>query len=116
MSVSPNPSEHRIATRRRVLLTGKLAYGDGFSTDCRIREQSETGARIVVSADLLPREVVLICVTAAMAYEAEIMWRRGKEAGLKLGRSYPLKAETATSEDLPRVQLARKLWAETLAR
>jgi hypothetical protein len=116
MSVSPLSSDNRIASRRRVLLSGKLAYGDGFSSDCRIREQSETGARIVVSADLLPREVVLVCVTAAMAYEAEIMWRRGKEAGLKLGRSYPLKSATPPCEDLPRVQLARKLWAETMAR
>jgi hypothetical protein len=116
MSVSPNPSDNRTASRRRVLLSGKLAYGDGFSSDCRIREQSETGARIIVSADLLPREVVLVCVTAGMAYEAEIMWRRGKEAGLKLGRSYPLKNENPPCEDLPRVQLARKLWAETVAR
>lgn len=109
-------SDNRIATRRRVLLSGKLAYGDGFSADCRIREQSETGVRIVISADLLPREVVLICATAGLAYEAKIMWRRGKEAGLKLGRSYSLKARTAPSEDLPRVQLARKLWAEQMAR
>ncbi len=116
MAGSTNSGDNRVAVRRRVLLSGKLAYGDGFSTDCRIREQSETGARIVISADLLPRDVVLVCVTAGMAYEAEIMWRRGKEAGLKLGRSHPLKTQTSSSEDQPQLQLARKLWAETMAR
>jgi hypothetical protein len=116
MSGGTITGDNRLATRRRVLLSGKLAYGDGFSADCRIREQSETGARIVVSADLLPREVVLVCVTAGMAYDAEIMWRRGKEAGLKLGRAYPLKTQTPSLEDQPQLQLARKLWAETMAR
>jgi hypothetical protein len=116
MSVSAISSDNRVVARQRVLLSGKLAYGEGFSADCRIREQSATGARIVVGADLLPRDVVLVCVTAGVAYEAEIMWRRGKEAGLRFGRSYPLKSQTAASEDLPQVRLARKLWADTAAR
>jgi hypothetical protein len=116
MSDTTISNDNRVAVRRRVLLSGKLAYGDGFSADCRIREQSDTGARIVVSADLLPREVVLVCVTAGMAYDAEIMWRRGKEAGLKLHRAYPLKSATEPDADLPRLRLARKLWAETMAR
>ena len=104
----------RAAPRRRVLLAGKLAYGEGMSSECAIREESETGARIVVGAQLLPRQVVLVSVSRAMAYEAELVWRRGGEAGLRFHRAHPLKSDAA--EPTREVKLARRLWTESLAR
>ena len=114
MSEGAKPNEHRRAPRRRVLLAGKLAYGEGLSCNCAIREESETGARIIVGDELLPRQVVLVSVTRSIAYEAEIMWRRGKEAGLRFHQAHPLKS--ASVEASSQLRLARRLWTEALAR
>ncbi len=119
-SAQPNSSrslgagDGRRVPRRRVLLTGKLTYGDGLSMDCAIREESDIGARVVVGPQLLPRQVVLVSVTRGVAYEAQVMWRRGKEAGLRFLKAHPFKSDAL--EPLSQVELARKLWAETLAR
>ena len=116
VSTSTEPSDQRGAARRRVLLSGKLAYGNGFSADCLIRDQSETGARVVVSTELIPHDLVLIFVTQATAYEAEVVWRRGNEVGLRLGHAHALKPGSAGDETQSSLKLARKLWAEAAAR
>lgn len=114
MSACTNMNEHRAAPRRRVLLSGKLAYGEGLSLDCAIREESETGARIIVGSHMIPRDVILVSVTKGVAYEAQVVWRRGKEVGLKFERAHSLKSET---EEAPtQIRLARRLWTESLAR
>ena len=82
--------------------------------DCAIREESDTGARIVVGAQLLPRHVVLVSITRGVAYEAQVIWRRGKEAGLRFVTSHPLKTDAL--EPSSQLELARRLWTESLAR
>ncbi len=114
MTDRANAADKRAGLRRRVLLTGKLAFGESFSLDCPIRDESETGARVVVGAQLLPKEVVLVSVTRGVAYEAEVVWRRGKEAGLHFTRTYPLKQ--AKDETPAHIKLARNLWLESTAR
>ncbi len=114
MSECANAGDNRADSRRRVLLTGKLTYGDGFSLDCPIRDESETGARVIVGAQVLPKSVVLVSVTRGVAHEAEVVWRRGKEAGLRFIRSHPMKA--SQDETPPQIKLARNLWLESTAR
>ncbi len=114
MTERAETGNNRVDPRRRVLLTGKLAYGDGFSLDCPIRDQSDTGARVVVGDQVLPKAVVLVSVTQGVAYEAEVIWRRGKEAGLRFTGSHPLKK--ARDETPSQIKLARHLWLESTAR
>ena len=77
--------EGRKTPRKRVILGAKVVYNEGaFSIDCRIRDLSEGGARIVVAAGLvIPTRVVLIDTRNATAYESEVAWLKAPEFGLK---------------------------------
>jgi hypothetical protein len=107
------PKELRSAPRRRVLRAGKVAYGQGFSADCPIRDESATGARIAVGGHPLPRQVILMCVSTGVAYEAQVMWRRDDEAGLRLGRRHQLERGPARAADS--LRLAQRLWRHNRA-
>ncbi len=101
-------SESRGTPRRRVLRSGRVVYGDGMSADCPIRDESATGARISIGAHPLPRELVLVCVSTGVAYEAHVVWRRGQDAGLRLGRRHML--ERAAAAPATSLRLAQRLW------
>jgi len=81
----PPPVEGRKSPRRRVLLAGKIVYNEGaFTVDCRIRDMSDGGARILLpTGHVIPTHVVLLDVRARIAYEAEVMWIKSSEFGLK---------------------------------
>lgn len=81
----PPIAEGRRSPRKRVILGGKIVYNEGIYTyDCRIRDLSQGGARVVVAAGLIiPTHVVLIDTRAGIAYEAEVMWMKAPEFGLK---------------------------------
>lgn len=108
MSSIMHRSESRGAPRRRVLRSGRVAYGEGFSAECPIRDESATGARISIGAHPLPRDLVLVCVSTGVAYEAEIVWRRGQEAGVRFGRRHQL--ERAAPMPASSLRLAQRLW------
>jgi hypothetical protein len=109
MSSIMHRSESRVAPRRRVLRSGRLAYGEGLSADCPIRDESVTGARISVGAHPLPREVVLVCLSTGVAYEAQVVWRRGQDAGLRFGRRHELERPAPTPASA--LRLAQRLWS-----
>lgn len=100
--------EKRQSARRRTLLRGKLVHTAGsFTQDCAIRNLSEIGAQVrVTNAQSIPDKVQLIDITNAMLYEAEIVWRRAPEFGLRFLASYP------AQESLPRLFYLRQLWLE----
>ncbi|HEX3430216.1 MAG TPA: PilZ domain-containing protein [Rhizomicrobium sp.] len=78
-------AESRRAGRNRTLFRGKLVSRDGsFSSECVIRNLSAAGARIEVPSDtLFPVRLYLIGARLPVAYDAEVVWRRGAKAGLK---------------------------------
>lgn len=102
------PPEKRQSARRRTLLRGKLVHSAGSSTqDCAIRNLSETGAQVrVTNAQSIPDKVQLIDITNAMLYEAEIVWRRAPEFGLRFLAGCP------AQEAPPRLYYLRQLWLE----
>ncbi len=108
MSSMTHRSESRGAPRRRVLRSGRLAYGEGMSADCPIRDESATGARISIGAHPLPRDVVLVCVSSGIAYEAQIVWRRGQDAGVRFGRQHKLEGPGPAPPTS--LRLAQRLW------
>jgi hypothetical protein len=113
MSTIMHRSESRGAARRRVLRSGRVAYGEGMSTDCPIRDESATGARISIGAHPLPRDLLLVCVSTGVAYEAHVVWRRGQDAGVRFGRRHLLERQAATPATS--LRLAQRLWSHRRA-
>ena len=97
----PNPPElppiadGRKASRKRVILGAKVIYNEGaFSLDCRIRDISDSGARIVLSASsIIPTRVVLVDIRNSIAYEAEVVWLKAPEFGLRFLSRNSLRGE-----------------------
>ena len=89
------PIEARKSLRKRVLLGGIVVYNEGaFSTQCRIRDISEGGARIQLSGgQVIPTRVVLVDTRNRSAHVAEVMWFRPPEAGLRFLSSHQLASE-----------------------
>src|SRR5262245_17316664 len=81
----PPVVEARKTPRKRVILGGKVIYNEGsYTTDCRIRDLSEGGARIVLAPGLvIPTRVVLVDTRNGTAYESEVAWMKAPEFGLK---------------------------------
>ena len=109
-----NPShDARDAMRRRVLLSGKIAYGDGaFSLDCSIRDQSQSGARLGIrGSTVLPKSFYLIDLRAGTAYDCELVWRNATQAGVKF---HGMLMHTEIKD--PNLQYLRRLYVEACLR
>jgi len=83
--------------RRRVLLSAKIVSRDGvFSADCAIRNISERGAQVDVQAEmLLPVRFYLVAGRLPVAYDAEVVWKRGEHVGLVFHKSFELSDENS---------------------
>jgi hypothetical protein len=106
-------ADHRASARRRVLLAGKLVYGDSdLSVGCAIRDLSESGARVRLSGPVaLPQRLKLIEVRTGQCFDCEIAWRRVPELGLRFLSCVDL----ATSERREHWMLKR-IWQDNTAR
>ena len=72
---------------------------------------NESGARIDVPPErLFPRRTYLIVATHHAAFEAEQIWRNGRQAGLKFHRSLDL----ANGTEAP--QFVKKIYLELCPR
>src|SRR3954452_18509216 len=76
-------SDQRIAPRLKALLAAQISFNNGQSTlDCLIRNLSDTGAKLIVSATVtLPECFDLIVPPKSLTRRARIAWRRGEEIG-----------------------------------
>ena len=111
-----DPLEQRAGERRRVLLAGKLVYGDTDMTlDCGIRNLSKRGARVRLAGPAaLPNEVHLIELRSGVAFDCIVTWRRMPEFGLKFIKSYEL-PETVPAEQ-KRLSALKRIWVENAPR
>ena len=89
--------ELRRSPRRRTLLSAKIVSREGvFSTDCAIRNISERGAQVDVQAEmLLPVRFYLVAGRLPVAYDAEVVWKRGQHVGLVFHKSFELSDENS---------------------
>ena len=77
------PDDRRLETRSPANARG-VVVAPGLELACLIVDQSNTGVRLRLDRNLaLPARVVLIDVAQATAVEAEVVWRKGQEAGVK---------------------------------
>src|SRR5262249_14799778 len=64
--------------------------------DCAIRNISERGAQVDVQTEmLLPVRFYLVAGTLPIAYDAEVVWKRGEHVGLVFHQSFELSAENS---------------------
>ena len=109
MSVShPSAADSRAGSRKRTLLRGRICWGPhaAISTDCTIRDISETGAQLRVPAtQALPNEFALIHVLDGIAYQATLAWRRGDLAGVHFEARHDLRVAGA-----PELFHLRQIW------
>ena len=97
--------ELRRSPRRRVLLSAKIVSQEGvFSSDCAIRNISERGAQVDVQAEmLLPVRFYLVAGRLPVAYDAEVVWKRGKHVGLVFHQSFELAEENSAPRFVQRL-------------
>lgn len=83
--VKEQPSEARMAPRRRVLKAGIAASNDRRLTiACTVRDISVTGARLRVDCSLnLPDTFELIIEMDGLEADCQVVWRKANEAGVK---------------------------------
>ncbi len=65
--------------------SGKIVFNHHQSVlDCTIRDLSEIGCRIIVQNQIdLPADFELHLTSSDEKYHCQIIWRKGKEAGIK---------------------------------
>lgn len=109
----PPLADRRPKTRKRTLLGGLVSFSDGAECfDCRIKDLSDSGARITFPADRpAPNIVYLINIRDAVAYEATIVWRKGAEGGLKFLRTFAVSDPTESN-----LGYLKKLWCSRALR
>ena len=64
--------------------TRAVVVAPGLELSCLIVDHSATGLRLRLDRNLaLPARVQIIDIARAVALEADVVWRKGQEAGLK---------------------------------
>src|SRR5215472_18783941 len=80
---------------------GRIAFGFGTAgADCVILDINETEARVRIHLDrgALPKNLVLVHLSAWKAYEATIAWDDDSKLGLKLHGVYDLRNPTTREQ------------------
>ena len=78
-----SPQDRRFEPRSAAN-TRAVVVAPGLELSCLIVDHSETGLRLRLDRSLaLPGQVQIIDLARAVALEAEVVWRKGQEAGLK---------------------------------
>src|SRR4051812_41856342 len=87
-TLDPN---QRVAPRMRTLIAAKISFNNGQSTlDCLIRNLSDTGAKLIVSAAIaLPDSFDLLIAQKSVTRRVRIVWRRGEEMGVRFDEDTP---------------------------
>ena len=105
-------AEKRRSPRRRVLLSALIINAD-FNTiyRCRVRDVSETGAKLDIPAGYHPpNSFWLVALSSGLAYEAKLAWRNYPNVGVELGQSIDLN-ETQSRNGLR----LRGIWASLVS-
>src|SRR3954451_16944045 len=81
----------RAAPRMRTLIAARISFNNGQSAlDCLIRNLSDTGAKLIVSAAATTAECFdLIVLQKSVTRRARIAWRRGEAIGVPLMTTHP---------------------------
>ncbi len=99
------PTDRRLQTRSSANARAVLV-APGIEMACVIVDTSAGGLKIRTDRQIaLPPKVTVVDIAAGLAIEADVAWRKGAEAGLKLKGQAPLRG-LVPSRLLP----AREAW------
>lgn len=103
----------RIYARHRCLLACRIVFGvGGLTADAVLRDRSASGARLRLNSPLpLPRHFQVLFAKDGECFEAELIWRRGIDLGVRLHSPIDINSPTDAS-----IRLLRRIWAEMPAR
>jgi hypothetical protein len=78
--------EQRAAPRRRLLKSGKIAFGGG-AIDCTVRNFSNTGAALEVTSPIgIPEHFTLVFEADGVHLPCRIVWRKQSRIGVHFER------------------------------
>jgi hypothetical protein len=78
-----SPQDRRFEARSAAN-TRAVLLAPGLELSCLIVDHSATGLRLRLDRNLaLPGQVQIIDIARAVVLDAEVVWRKGQEAGLK---------------------------------
>ena len=75
-------SDHRIASRQRMLKAGTIEFNGG-AIDCVVRNLSETGAALSVASPVgIPSKFNLIVSSDQVNHRCSVVWRKENRIGV----------------------------------
>lgn len=92
MTTALQGQDRRINQRSRCLKGARIVFGNGNSTlDCRIRNKSETGLRLVTNeTGYVPDTFALVPDDALKSHVCKVTWRSPTEIGAVVVADEPL--------------------------
>ena len=86
-ALAPKSDDARIAPRRRMLKSGKVAYSERHVTiECLVRDMSATGARLRVEGSVTaPDTFELLIPLDGLEANCQVVWRRSRPRRQILG-------------------------------
>jgi len=100
--------EARESPRRRTLLSGVLVHGPAcLTTDCSVRDLSDTGAQVrMLTVGFLARPAALLVPKVDRAWEVAVARLRGASFGLSFLREIDLRGDGGEEPDFT----VRRIW------
>ena len=82
-------TDKRARNRRRTVLKGRVLFNNRSSIfDCTVRDLSDTGAQLTLAdVSALPPDFELEIPSKDMFVQAQVMWSRGKNHGVRFVRA-----------------------------
>ncbi len=82
-------TDKRASDRRRTVLKGRVLFNNRASVfDCTVRDLSDTGAQLTLpDVSALPHEFELEIPSKDILVQAQVMWSRGKNHGVRFVQS-----------------------------
>jgi hypothetical protein len=104
-----SPGSRRGGARQRVLLAGKIVQGGGaFSTNCAIRDLSETGAKLRLPNPLpVADDFYLIEMRSGRIFHADVKWREAEDLGVAFRHPDPVDDPTSKER-----RMLHRLWLD----
>ncbi len=106
--------DRRTAVRIQTQRSGKVLCG-AFAWDCVIRDLSSSGVRVQMLAGATPPDQIqLVDLVAGLAHDVTVAWRKDRELGLRIGKTYDLRGlAPAAAGTAKRIWLASRTERQT---
>jgi hypothetical protein len=88
-------SDRRQAPRRKILKAARIYWGNDAWTDCIVRNLSDTGAQLEISAPV-PKTFDLV-IANRLACTCCVVWRQGNRVGVRFQRQIQMVQTLPTS-------------------